>query len=49
VTRRPSDLLDLPSTTDVLAHWHGEWRTDVTVGQLKSMPVGMQAASATST
>lgn len=37
VTRRAADLLDLPETP-VLAHWHGEWRTDgfaTTVGELK--------------
>lgn len=42
VTRGPADLFDLPSQTEVSAHWHGERRTDgfrLTVAQLKSMPV----------
>lgn len=39
VTRRLADLWSLPDNTPVLAHWHGEYRTDgfsTTVGELKS-------------
>jgi hypothetical protein len=39
VTRRASDLLNLPENTPVLVHWHGERRTDgfaLTVGELKA-------------
>ena len=39
VTRRATDLFDLPKDTPVLAHWHGERRTDgfaTTVGMLKA-------------
>lgn len=38
VTRRLSDLLDLPEDTPVIANWHGQYRTDAfatTVGELK--------------
>ena len=28
VTRRYSKLMDLPSETPVIAHWHGQHRTD---------------------
>jgi hypothetical protein len=38
VTRRLSDILDLPDNTPVIAHWHGQHRTDgfaTTVGELK--------------
>ena len=37
-TRRLNDILGLPDATPVIAHWHGEQRTDaflVTVGILK--------------
>jgi hypothetical protein len=40
VTRRLSDLLTLPDDTPVVAHWHGQRRTDgfaLTVGELKRM------------
>lgn len=40
VTRRLADLFDLPDETPVLAHWHGERRTDgfrLTVGALKAL------------
>jgi hypothetical protein len=39
VTKRAADLFKLPDDTPVLAHWHGQWRTDgfaTTVGQLKA-------------
>jgi hypothetical protein len=39
VTRRFSNLENLPPETPVVAHWHGEWRTDAfpsTVGELKA-------------
>jgi hypothetical protein len=39
VTRQATKLFDLPDDTPVLAHWHGQWRTDgfaTTVGELKS-------------
>jgi hypothetical protein len=39
VTRYASELFGLPDETPVLAHWHGNWRTDAyatTVGQLKA-------------
>jgi hypothetical protein len=38
VTRRLTELFDLPNDTPVLAHWHGEWRTDgfaTTIGELR--------------
>jgi hypothetical protein len=39
VTRHASQLFDLPDRTPVLAHWHGQYRTDgfaTTVGELKA-------------
>jgi hypothetical protein len=39
VTRRATALFDLPEDTPVLAHWHGQHRTDgfaMTVGMLKA-------------
>jgi hypothetical protein len=39
VTRRFSNLETLPPETPVIAHWHGEWRTDAfpsTVGELRA-------------
>jgi hypothetical protein len=39
VTRRATDLFHLPDDTPVVAHWHGEYRTDafrLTVGELKA-------------
>ena len=39
VTRRFTSLEMLPPETPVIAHWHGEWRTDAfpsTVGELKA-------------
>jgi hypothetical protein len=39
VTKRAADLFGLPEATPVLAHWHGQWRTDAfatTVGELKT-------------
>jgi hypothetical protein len=39
VTRRASDLFNLPGSTPVLAHWHGAHRTDgfaLAVGELKA-------------
>jgi hypothetical protein len=38
VTRNATKLFDLPDATPVLAHWHGQWRTDgfaTTVGELR--------------
>jgi hypothetical protein len=38
VTRYANSLFTLPDDTPVLAHWHGNWRTDgfaTTVGELK--------------
>jgi hypothetical protein len=40
VTRCPADLFNLPDETEVLAHWHGQWRADgflLTVGELKRL------------
>lgn len=42
VTRRATALFDLPDDTPVLAHWHGQYRTDgfgMTVGMLKAKAV----------
>ena len=39
VTRYAAHLFHLPDDTPVLAHWHGQWRTDgfaTTVGELKA-------------
>jgi hypothetical protein len=39
VTRRLTELFRFSDDTPVLAHWHGEWRTDgfaTTVGELKA-------------
>jgi hypothetical protein len=39
VTRRPSELFNLPDHVWVIANWHGERRTDaflLTVGDLKA-------------
>jgi hypothetical protein len=38
VTRTLSDLFHLPDQTPVVAHWHGQYRTDgfaLTVGELR--------------
>jgi hypothetical protein len=46
VTRRVSDLFALPDETPVVAHWHGEHRTDgfdMTVGSLKDLAVKWEA------
>ena len=40
VTRRLSDILDLPQSTEVLANWHGERRTDLfrtNIGMLRNL------------
>jgi hypothetical protein len=40
VTRRLSEFLGLPDDTPVLAHWHGQWRTDgfaTSIGELREM------------
>lgn len=40
VTRRLSDLFSLPDEAPVVAHWHGQYRTDgfaLTVGELRSL------------
>ena len=40
VTRRLADLWPLPDETPVVAHWHGQWRTDgfaMTVGELRRL------------
>ena len=42
VTRKLSELFDLPDTTPVIAHWHGTHRTDgftTTVAELKAKAV----------
>jgi hypothetical protein len=39
VTRHAAQLFGLPATTPVLAHWHGQYRTEgfaTTVGELKA-------------
>jgi hypothetical protein len=39
VTRRATEIFHLPDNTPVLAHWHGEWRTDgfaTTIAELKA-------------
>jgi hypothetical protein len=39
VTNHAAELFSLPDATPVLAHWHGQWRTDgfaTTVGELKA-------------
>jgi hypothetical protein len=39
VTRHATELFDYPNSTPVLAHWHGERRTDgfaTSVGELKA-------------
>ena len=48
VTRRLSDLFEFPDQTPVVAHWHGERRTDgfaLTVGELRLL-ANEQAKSA---
>jgi hypothetical protein len=40
VTRRLSDLFSMPDEVPVVAHWHGQYRTDgfaLTVGELRSL------------
>ena len=43
VTRRLSELFDLPDEVPVVAHWHGQFRTDgfaLTVGELRLLAEG---------
>ncbi len=43
VTHRAAELFDLPDSAEILAHWHGKWRTEafaLTIGQLRKLKVG---------
>ena len=42
MTRRLTDIIHLPDETPVVAHWHGQHRTDgfsLTIADLKDMAV----------
>jgi hypothetical protein len=42
VTRRLTDIIHLPDETPVVAHWHGQYRTDgfaMTIADLKGLAI----------
>lgn len=49
VTHYAEELFELPPETNVIAHWHGEWRTAaflLTVGELKKKAEKFMQANA---